>query len=67
MRSQYVAQVVLFLQFLQGAEHAILGIHILTPKTPPCYGLEMVPRIILVTCEKKFSQFGGHNGGGPMP
>jgi len=54
--------------FYRGQKMAVWGIHVLTPKTPPSYGIEMVPRIILVTCAKKFSQFGGpQRQGGPMP
>ena len=40
--------------FCRGQKTAILGIQrVLTPKTPYSYGLEMVPRITLVTCAKK--------------
>jgi len=31
----------------EGQKMAILGIHVLTPKTSPSYGLEMVPHFIL--------------------
>jgi len=63
-------QVVLPPQFLQGEgqKMAISGIHVLAPKTPRSYALEMFPRIILVICAKKNSVSSDPpppNGGAP--
>ena len=39
----------------------------LSHQNTPSYGLEMVPRIILVICAKNSVNLGPPDGGGPMP